>query len=326
MRKKLVVLIGIITVSAACSSAPAASPTPDVNALATQVAGSIFATQTAAAPKATATSQPTATAQPTNTPQPSDTPQATATPAPPVKSAVVPGAISFSDITFAAGVLKDEIPVDARSAFPEGVTLINAIFNGQGLKDGDAWRSEWLLDGEVQPKLASDNTWDTKAAGARGIWWLSVFNDQGIHAGEWQLNLYTGDQLLQSGKFMVEPYAAGEPSFGPIVFAQDVSKDDKPVKPVEAADPTLPAGTSTVYAFFNGIGLPTGTEWTSQWFYNDAPSTDPKSHTWELGPNEQNWINFKNTDDAPLEAGVYELQLTIGSKQVNLGTFIIPAK
>jgi hypothetical protein len=158
------------------------------------------------------------------------------------------------------------------------------------------------------------------------VWWLSVFNERGIHTGEWQLNLYVGDQLLQSGKFTVDAYAAGEPSFGPIVFAQDVSKDDKPVKPVEAADPTLPAGVSTVYAFFSGIGVPTGAEWTSQWFYNDAPVTDPKSHTWDFGPNEQDWINFKNTDDSPLDAGIYELRLTINSKQVNLGTFIVPAK
>jgi hypothetical protein len=320
MKKSLVVLICAATVITACGGAPAASPTPDVNALATQVAGNIFATQTAAAPQATATSQPTATARPTEAPQVADTP------VPTPKGAVVPGAVSFSDITFAAGVLNDEVPVDARTSFPEGVTLIYALFNGKGLQEGDAWRSEWLLDGEVQPKLSTDHTWDAKSAGARGAWWLSVFNDQGIHAGEWQLNLYAGDQLVQSGKFTVEPYAAGEPSFGPIVFAQDVTKDDKPVQPVEVSDPTLPAGTTTVYAFFNGIGVPSNTEWTSQWFFNDSPATDPKSHTWNFGPNEQDWINFKNTDDSPLDAGVYELKLTIGPKVVNQGTFIIPAK
>jgi len=320
MKKNLVVLACVVMVIAACGGAPASSPTPDVNALATQVAGSIFATQTASAPKATATSQPTATAQPTNTPQ------ATATPAPTLKSAVVPGASPYGEITFAAGVLNDEVPIDASKTFPEGISLLYALFNGTGLKDGDVWRSEWLLDGTVQPKLSTDHTWDSKMAGARGAWWLSVFNDQGIHPGEWQLNLYVGDQLMQSGNVTVEPYAAGKPSFGPITFAQDVSKDDKPVQPAEAADPTLPAGVNTVYAFFNGISVPANTEWTSQWFYNDAPATDPKSHTWDFGPNERDWINFKNTDDSPLEPGVYQLKLTIDSKVVNQGTFIIPAK
>ncbi len=320
MKMNFVAFMCVAAIIAACGGgAPAAAPTPDVNAVETQVAGNIFATQTAAAPKATATSQPTAT------PQPTATSPATATSVPSPTSAPV-SAGAFGDITFAANVLNDEVPIDAGDSFPEGITLITALFNGKGLQDGDAWRSEWLLNGEVQPKLTADHTWDAKTAGARGAWWLSVFNDQGIRPGEWQLNLYVGDQLVQSGKATIEAYKANEPTFGPITFASEVTKDDKPVNAVNVSDPTLPAGTTTVYAFFNGIDVPKSTEWTSQWFYNDSPVTDPKSHTWDFGPNEQDWINFKNTDDSPLEAGVYELRLSIGSKVVNLGTFVIPAK
>lgn len=312
MKKFAVMLIALALCVAGCNSAPGgAAPTADVGAVATQVAANIFATETAAAPKVTGTPQPTNTPQATDTPEASPTPKVTA---------------SFGSITFAAGVLNDETPIDARDTFPEGVTIIYALFDGQGLKDGQTWRSEWVLDGTAQPKIGGDRQWDAKAAGPRGVWWISVYNDQGIYAGEWQLNLYIDDQLRQSNTFTVEAYSLKEPSFGPITFASDVSSDDKPVDPVAASDPTFPAGLSTVYAFFDGISVPSGTEWTSQWFYNDAPSTSPKSHTWDFGPNEGNWISFQNTDDAPLEAGVYELQLTIGKKVVNLGTFVIPAE
>ena len=95
---------------------------------------------------------------------------------------------------------------------------------------------------------------------------------------------------------------------------------------MDIGDPTFPADTTTVYAFFNGIGIPSGTEWISQWFYNDSSTTDPKTHTWDFGPNETDWISFANTDDTPLDAGVYELHLTIGDKLINMGTFIIPAQ
>jgi len=330
MKKNFVALMCVVLIITACGGgAPAAPPTPDTNALATQVAGNIFATQTAAAPQATATSKPIVIVRPSATPQPIATAQPQATPAPQATAISVPapaGTGSFGEITFAAGVLNEEVPIDAGNSFPEGVTMIYAIFNGTDLKDGDAWRSEWLLDGKVQSKLTADHSWDAKAAGGRGAWWLSVFNDQGIHTGEWQLNLYVGDQLVQSGTMTIEPYAVDEPSFSPIVFAQNVTKDDKPVKPVEVSDPTLPVGTKTVYAFFQGINVPSNTTWTSQWFYNDSPATDPKEHTWDFGPNEQDWINFKNTDDSPLEPGVYELKLTIDSKVVNAGIFIIPVK
>ena len=223
MKQSLVVFVCVALFLTACGGAPATpvEPTPDVNAVATQVAASIFATGTASAPKATNTPKPTDTPQATNTPRPTDTPQATDTPQPtetpeptntPETKIALPGAASFSTITFAAGVLNDETPVNALDTFPEGVTLVYGIFNGQGLKDGDAWRSEWLLDGVVEPELVKDHQWDAKAAGARGVWWLSLFNDQGIHTGEWQLDLYVGDQLLQSSAFTVEPYAAGEPA------------------------------------------------------------------------------------------------------------------
>ncbi len=323
MKQSLVVLMCIAAIITACGGAPA-SPAPDANALATQVAGSIFATQTAAAPKDApkATSAPKPTAEPPATDVPAtDVPAAKPTP----KSAVALKTVSFSDIVFAASVLlDDETPVDVRTTFPEGVTLIHAIFAGKGLKTGDTWRSEWLLDGEVQPDLGGDHEWDSKAAGGRGVWWITIFNDQSISPGEWQLNLYVGDELLQSGQFTVEPYAAGEPTFGPIVFAPDVSKNDEPIDPADVSDPVLPTGSKSAYAFFSGINMASGTEWTSQWFYNDEPATDPKPHTWDLGETEQNWISFFNTDDTPLESGVYELQLTIGDKLVNLSTFIVP--
>ncbi|MBI5567330.1 MAG: hypothetical protein HY870_20695 [Chloroflexi bacterium] len=319
MKQSLVVLMCLVIIITACGGGAAASPTPDVNALATQVASSIFATQTAAAPKEApkATSAP----KPTAEPQATDVPAAQPTP----KTAGALNTPSFGDIVFAASVLLDnETPVDVRSAFPEGVTLIHAVFAGKGLKTGDIWRSEWLLDGEVLPDLVSDHEWDTKAAGGRGVWWITVYNDEGISPGDWQLNLYVDDQLLQSGTFTVEPYALGEPTFGPIVFAPDVSKNDEPIDPADVSDPFLPAGTRTAYAFFSGINMASGTEWASQWFYNDEPATDPKLHTWDLGETEQNWISFFNTDDSPLEAGVYELQLTVGDRLVNLSTFILP--
>ena len=69
----IVMLIGLTF------SACGGKPTPDVQALETQTAAKIFATQTASVPTQTHTPEPTATPEPTPTPEPTATPEPTPT-------------------------------------------------------------------------------------------------------------------------------------------------------------------------------------------------------------------------------------------------------
>ena len=227
----------------------------------------------------------------------------------------------FDPITFSIGILNDETPIDPLTKFPEGVTLVYAVFGYSGMTAGEAWRTEWKLDGKVQPDLIAKSKWNGSAS---GNWWVSIFSDKGIRTGEWELDLYIGDTLQQSGKITVAPHPAGQPAFGPITFSTDKDAKDKPVNPLSVDKPVLPAGTTTVYAFFDGISVPKGTTFTSHWFHNGDSAADPKDHTWGFGPNDNDWISFGTTDKSPLESGTYELQLTIGSTLVNVATYIMP--
>jgi hypothetical protein len=227
----------------------------------------------------------------------------------------------FGPITFSVGVLNDETPIDPLNTFPDGVTLVYAVFDYSGMTDGETYRTEWKLDGKAQPDLVHDSQWK---GGSSGTWWVSVFSDKGIRTGEWQLNLYLGDKLQQSGKITVTPNPTGQPDFGPITFATDKDSKDKPVNPLSVDSPILPKDTTTVYAFFDGISVPKGTAWTSHWFHNGESASTPKDHSWDFGPNENDWISFGSTDNTPLTSGTYELQLSIGSTLVNVATYIMP--
>jgi len=227
----------------------------------------------------------------------------------------------FGPIKFSVGVLNDEQAIDPLTTFPDGVTLMYAVFDYSGMTKDENWRTEWKLNGEVQPDLVNNDTWKGDASGS---WWVSIYNDKGIRTGEWELNLYIGDTLQQSAKVTVEANPAGQPDFGPITFSPDKTDKDTPANPLDVSKPVLPAGTTTVYAFFDGISVPKGTTWTSHWFHNGDSASDPKTHTWDFGPNENNWISFGSTDNSPLESGTYELQLSIGSNVVNVATYIMP--
>jgi hypothetical protein len=269
------------------------------------------ATATPIKPKATATQRPKATA----------TTRATVVEPTATDEATVASSGEFGPVTFAAGVQDDEFAVDESDTFPDGMTLVYAVFEFSGMTDGETWRTEWLLDGEAQSNLIQEDTW---SGGDSGNWWVSIFNDKGVTAGEWTLDLYIGDTLQQSATMTIEPNPSGEPDFGPIQFALGVDDQDAPVDPIDISNPTLPDGTPTIYAFFNGVDVPAGTTWTSAWFLNGESASDPKDHTWDFAPNEGNWISFGTNDDSPMDSGTYQLKLTIDGRLVNMATFIMP--
>lgn len=300
----VVIAIGLLVINLIRLSVPADAITPTPNALATQIAGSVAATVNAVNAEATSESIVPPTDLPTV--QPTE-----------VQDNVPPASASFSAITFAIGE-HNEDPIDSMDSFPGGVTLVYAIFSGIDIKDGQAWSDQWYYNGELQSNLSKSSTWDAKTAGPNSIWWLTIYNDQGIRSGDWELKLYIDGKLVQHGQMTVEDNV--QPDFGPITFAQNVDANDQPVDPVDVSDPAFSSGITTTYAFFNGINVPSGTTWSTEWDLNGS-KLDGKDHTWQFGPNEQDWISFGG--DTPLDPGVYELKLFIDGQVVNIGSFVV---
>ncbi|MBI4789100.1 MAG: hypothetical protein HY782_18875 [Chloroflexi bacterium] len=281
-----------------------------------------------ATPIPTETPIPSPTLRPTNTPRPSATARPSATPrstATPSSNRTIapltPVGAGFGRISIASGVLDDTTPVSPRTTFPDGVTIVYAIFPFNGLRDGQLWRTEWLRDGQLQGNIGREKPW---SGGAAGTWWVSIFNEDGISPGRWQLNTYLDNRLQQSAQFTIEANPQGKLDFGPIVFAPEVDANDQPVNPLPVDDPTFEKGATSIYAYFRAVNVPSGTEWTSQWFRNGQPDTQPKPHTWNFGPQEGTWLQLFQDGNAPLDPGVYELRVSVGGQVVTLGTCIVP--
>ena len=316
--KKTIFLIAIVALFVSACSGGANPNVPNTNALSTQIAATVNA-----ALNLIPTSVPVV-APPTKAPV---VPPPAATDAPVVpppaatKAPVNPPATggSFTAIAFSIGE-DNEKPVDELTTFPDGVTLVYAIFSGIQLTDGQAWRHEWYYNGELQEQLSDSSEWDASTAGPDAVWWLTIYNDVGIRTGAWELRLYVGDQMVQSDQFTVEKN--GAPDFGPIIFAGG-QQNDEPVDPVDVSDPYFASDTSKIYAFWSGINVPKGTAYTREW-YRNGKRLQSKDDTWDFNPNEQNWVSFASTDaTTPLTSGVYELKLLIDGSVVNIGSFVI---
>ena len=174
--------------------------TQDLDATATFIAGEIFANMTAEAPTATdtATVTPTETVTPTPTitvtPLPTDTPLLTDTPEP-----TVPSEPTFGPITFAEGE-SEEKPVNPATKFTPGIDTVYACWDYWGMSPEVRITTYWYNNGK---KWASDSeSWDLAENGSI-CWSISWAGSGRLPLGNWDLKLYIGSELVQSGKFRI---------------------------------------------------------------------------------------------------------------------------
>ena len=236
--------------------------------------------------------------------------------APAVAPEVTPvGGGAFSAFTFAAGSTKDYEPVDPRTNFPEGVTSVFAVYTYEGMKKGTPFVWHWYLNGTEYLK-GTPATWDSDESGGG---WRRLYNPEGLPAGSYELRLYISDQLRQKDTFTVEERPAGMPSFGRILFAENI-KDGQPVN-LHQPKENFKAGTQRVYAFFDASNMTKGLAYRREW-YRDGALMITQPEPWDWGATEKNWwAQYYN--EKGLASGTYELKLFVEDELVQLATFVI---
>ncbi len=93
------------------------------------------------------------------------------------------------------------IPVDEGPDFPAGITEVHAIFEYGSMSQEHTWTRIWYLDGNVKMENSSQK-WNIEEA--QGI--FDAFldnNEQPLPPGDWHLELYVDDKLLQAGSFTI---------------------------------------------------------------------------------------------------------------------------
>jgi len=128
----------------------------------------------------------------------------------PPEESTLGGFPAFGPIQFASGVTDDVVPVGAATSFTAGTSEVYAIFPFINMRDGQAWRREWLYNGAITAER--DLEWEE---GQDGITYASLIDDEGLDTGSYALNLYIEGQLVRSAGFEVvgalEETTGGEP-------------------------------------------------------------------------------------------------------------------
>jgi hypothetical protein len=207
--------------------------------------------------------------------------------------------------------------LDPATRYPEGISRVFAIFSCEGTIKANQWRYERYLDGKLQTDLSGAG-WDLTGPSTT---WTSLWNAEGITAGDWEFRLYVMDQLVQKATFTIERTKSGTASFGVIRFAEGI-QDGKPVNTHRPID-DFKVGTTQVYAFFDATNMTKQTIWKSVWSRDGSQIEGTgETRTWGGNPSEKDWY-VRFFDDKSLAPGTYVLKLYIDDRLVQLGTFII---
>jgi S1-C subfamily serine protease len=104
----------------------------------------------------------------------------------------------WGEFTFATDVDSDYNPIGATDTFDSGVSKVYAVYQYEGMEDGQAWSRTWYLDGEAA--LSQDETWD---GGESGNGWLNIYNNGGLPDGAYDLVVWVGGEEVQEGSFTI---------------------------------------------------------------------------------------------------------------------------
>jgi tetratricopeptide (TPR) repeat protein len=107
----------------------------------------------------------------------------------------------FGAVTFGNSVDADNVVFGTAEEFPQSTTVLYAQLSYTGMQPEDRWMARWLLNGQEYLTTVYE-TWDY---GDNGTAWVSVYNNAGLNAGTYDLDIFVNGHLVTSGRTLVLP-------------------------------------------------------------------------------------------------------------------------
>ena len=137
-----------------------------------------------------------------------------------VGSATLPG-VQIDRVFFAREVGPDGDPVEVETSFPVGLPAIFAFYEYADAGGAAQLTAVWRRVGEPEPLVVvGPNPWN---GGAEGLGWVSLTNQRGVPAGEYEVEIRFDDVLAGRGAVRVGAAVSALPDALPLALGETQS-------------------------------------------------------------------------------------------------------
>jgi hypothetical protein len=254
-------------------------------------------------------------------PTPAGTLPAASPPAGTLPSEATPGTgatARIANLIFSDTVDMSGQPGTPTTTFSTGTKAVFATFDYAGFQNGQTFTYRFRRPGTGD--AVSSLTWSN---GAQGHTFVNLNDENGLAEGSYVLTLALDGVGLASGTFTVgvsnggsqggSQGGSGAPTVSSLVFAEDATQDNQPIRPHAPGDP-FSAQTTHVYALFSYSNFPAGPNNTSTWYLD---GTQIAHDSWGADGGSGTWSDEIDTDDGtPLDQGHYRYEVDLPGGQV----------
>ncbi len=225
---------------------------------------------------------------------------------------------SITNLLFSDVVDMNGQPGAPTTVFSAGTKTVFATYDYSGFQNGQTFSYSTLRPGNN--RVSQNLTWSN---GPQGHSFVNLSDENGLAEGSYVLTLALDGVQLATGTFTVggdnggsqggSQAAGGAPTTGPVVFAEDMTPDGRPVRPHGPGQPFSPQ-TTEVYAIFPYNNMPAGTNNTLHMVlrrHTNCPRfVGQAGRQWHL-------VRTNYTDDnTPLDQGHYRYEVDLPGGQV----------
>lgn len=220
------------------------------------------------------------------------------------------GGAQVKNVQFGEALNRGDEIISPTVNFASGVRNIYAVFAFAGFQNGQTLTYHWYHNG--QAVLSEAFEW---AEGDQGHSWLNLYDNAGLAAGFYELELLLADNQLYRGGVTVGASPRAACRFGPITFATQIDDRGQPVDPAR-----IFSNATIVYASFPVTGIKNGIPWKAVWYYEGQQALVDEA-VWDQGELSTQWVSV--SQPAGLPVGKFKVELYCNQVKAQSGEFVV---
>ncbi len=207
----------------------------------------------------------------------------------------------FFNLFFSPDINEFNQPTSVIDSLPSGARSLYLFFDYENMSADNTLEMTVEIDGREAPDWGLPvGPW---GGDEEGTWWIG-WTDAPFVDGTYELTVLVDDEQLAQAEIEIGGLPQEEPSFSNVLLSLEEGPGGTPMSPAVL----FPAGSRTLYAFFDYENMSRTLDWNRSWLVDGEVGLS-RDERWDAG--ESGTYSLELTSQQGLDEGAYRLNLYI---------------